>query len=105
MKPVETARTPDVDAYRDLPNFIYSIKQGIRGDQGIRTRIKRCYADGNLVWAATELTSDNTGMRVQTLQTLHHFPHRQLVGEGVIWSRYEDGSFMSPHCQISVMRH
>ena len=41
----------------------------------------------------------------QTLQTLHSFPDRQLVGEEVIWTGYEDGTFLSSHRLISVMRH
>lgn len=105
MKLVDTVRTPDVGAYRDVPDFIYGITREIWEDRGIGTKIKRYYADDCLVRAATGLTSDNTGVTAQTLQTLHHFPDRQLVGEDVIWSGYEDGSFLSSHRLISVMRH
>ncbi len=58
-----------------------------------------------LVRAATGLTTDNNGVTAQTLQTLHQFPDRQLVGEDVIWQGYDDGSFLSSHRLISVMRH
>ena len=39
------------------------------------------------------------------MATLHQFPDRQLVGEDVVWTAYEDGSFLSSHRLISVMRH
>ena len=63
------------------------------------------YADDCLVRAATGITTDNLGVTAQTLQTLHQFPDRELVGEDVIWSGYDDGSFLSSHRLISVMRH
>lgn len=44
-------------------------------------------------------------MLAQTLQTLHQFPDRQLVGEDVIWSDGGDGTLLSSHRLISVMRH
>ena len=52
-----------------------------------------------------ELTADNSGVTAQTLQTLHQFPDRQLVGEEVIWADGGDGSFLSSHRLVSVMRH
>lgn len=95
----------DVGDYRDVPDFIYGITREIWEDRGIGNKIKRYYADDCLVRAATGLTADNTGVTAQTLQTLHQFPDRQLVGEDVIWTGYEDGSFLSSHRLISVMRH
>ena len=55
--------------------------------------------------AATGLTADNSGVTAQTLQTLHQFPDRRLVGEEVIWADGGDGSFLSSHRLVSVMRH
>lgn len=91
--------------YQDVPEFIYGITREIWEDRGIGGKIKRYYADDCLVRAATGVTTDNLGVTAQTLQTLHQFPDRQLVGEDVIWSGYEDGSFLSSHRLISVMRH
>jgi predicted ester cyclase len=91
--------------YKDVPDFIYGITREIWEDRGIGGKIKRYYADDCLVRAATGVTTDNTGVTAQTLQTLHQFPDRQLVGEDVIWTGYEDGSFLSSHRLISVMRH
>ena len=96
---------PAIGAYRDVPDFIYGITREIWEDRGIGGKLAKYYAGDCLVRAATGLTSDNSGVMAQTLQTLHQFPDRQLVGEDVIWTAYEDGSFLSSHRLVSVMRH
>ena len=98
--------TPRVGQYRDVPDFIYGITREIWEDRGIGRKLERYYAPDVLVRAATGLTSDNSGVTAQTLQTLHQFPDRQLVGEDVIWTADPgDGSFLSSHRLVSVMRH
>ena len=96
---------PNIGRYKDVPDFIYGITREIWEDRGIGGKLEDLYAPGVLVRAATGLTADNTGVTAQTLQTLHQFPDRQLVGEDVIWAEYPDGSFLSSHRLISVMRH
>ena len=96
---------PVLNGYKDVPSFIYGITREIWEDRGIGGKLAGLYAPGVLVRAATGLTADNTGVTAQTLQTLHQFPDRQLVGEDVIWTAYDDGSFLSSHRLISVMRH
>ncbi|MEO8716344.1 MAG: ester cyclase [Acetobacteraceae bacterium] len=91
--------------YANVPEFIYGITREIWEDRGIGGKLERYYASEVLVRAPTGLTADNTGVTAQTLQTLHQFPDRQLVGEDVIWSDGGDGSFLSSHRLISVMRH
>ena len=91
--------------YPDVPTFIYGITREIWEDRGIGGKIKKIYADDCLVRAATGLTAYNLGVTAQTLQTLHQFPDRRLVGEDVIWSGYADGNFLSSHRLISVMRN
>lgn len=98
--------TPRVGQYRDIPDFIYGITREIWEDRGIGGKLDRYYAPDILLRAATGLTTDNAGVTAQTLQTLHQFPDRQLVGEDVIWTADErDGSFLSSHRLVSVMRH
>lgn len=92
-------------AYADVPDFIYGITREIWEDRGVGDKIGKYYAADCLVRAATGVTSDNAGVTAQTLQTLHQFPDRQLVGEDVVWSGYADGSFLSSHRLVSVMRH
>lgn len=92
-------------AYATVPDFIYGITREIWEDRGIGGKLDGLYAPQVLVRAATGLTADNTGVTSQTLQTLHQFPDRHLVGEDVIWAEYPDGSFLSSHRLVSVMRH
>ncbi len=96
---------PNTPGYPDVPSFIYGITREIWEDRGVGGKLEHLYAPGILLRAPTGLTTDNTGVVAQTLQTLHQFPDRQLVGEEVIWAGYEDGSFLSSHRLVSVMRH
>ena len=96
---------PVIGDYKDVPDFIYGITREIWEDRGIGGKLQKYYGASCLVRAATGLTADNAGVTAQTLQTLHQFPDRQLVGEDVIWTAYEDGTFLSSHRLISVMRH
>lgn len=95
----------DLGAFADVPDYIYGITREIWEERGVGAKIKAYYADDCLVRAATGVTTDNLGITAQTLQTLHQFPDRQLIGEDVIWRGYEDGTFLSSHRLISVMRH
>ena len=96
---------PVIGDYRNVPDFIYGITREIWEDRGIGGKLQKYYGANCLVRAATGLTADNAGVTAQTLQTLHQFPDRQLVGEDVIWTAYDDGAFLSSHRLISVMRH
>ena len=96
---------PRTGHYKDVPEFIYGITREIWEDRGIGGKLDRYYAPDILLRAPTGLTTSNAGVTSQTLQTLHQFPDRQLVGEDVIWTGYDDGSFLSSHRLISVMRH
>ena len=96
---------PKTAGYKDVPSFIYGITREIWEDRGVGGKLEHMYAPAILLRAPTGLTTDNTGVTSQTLQTLHSFPDRQLVGEDVIWAGYEDGAFLSSHRLVSVMRH
>ena len=96
---------PNVGGYADVPAFIYGITREIWEDRGVGGKLDRLYAPNILLRAPTGLTTDNRDVVSQTLQTLHQFPDRQLVGEDVIWAGYGDGSFLSSHRLVSVMRH
>lgn len=96
---------PDTGAYASVPDFIYGITREIWEERGISGKLNRYYAPDILLRAATGFTGSNTGVTAQTLQTLHQFPDRQLVGEDVIWTDGGDGSFLSSHRLTSVMTH
>jgi hypothetical protein len=95
----------DLGPYRTVPDFIYGITREIWEDRGIGGKLQKYYAPDILLRAATGFTNSNEGVTAQTLQTLHQFPDRQLVGEDVIWTPYDDGTFLSSHRLTSVMRH
>ena len=97
--------TPDLGHYASVPEFIYGITREIWEDRGIGGKLDKYYAPDILLRAATGFTDSNQGVAAQTLQTLHQFPNRQLVGEDVIWTGYDDGTFLSSHRLSSVMNH
>lgn len=95
----------DLGTYASVPDFIYGITREIWEDRGIGSKLDQYYAPDILLRAATGFTGSNAGVASQTLQTLHQFPDRQLVGEDVIWTGFEDGTFLSSHRLTSVMTH
>ncbi len=96
---------PDLGTYTSVPDFIYGITREIWEDRGIGGKLDKYYAPDILLRAPTGFTNSNRGVTAQTLQTLHQFPDRQLVGEDVVWTEYDDGSFLSSHRLTSVMTH
>ncbi len=96
---------PDLGIYASVPDFIYGITREIWEDRGIGGKLDKYYAPDILLRAATGFTNSNQGVTAQTLQTLHQFPNRQLVGEDVVWTAFDDGSFLSSHRLTSVMTH
>ena len=72
--------TYNIAHYTDVPDFIYGITREIWEDRGIGEKLQKYYAADCLVRAATGLAADNLDVTAQTLQTLHQFPDRQLVG-------------------------
>lgn len=96
---------PNTGPYPDIPSFIYGCTREIWEERGVGEKLRRYYADDCLVRAPSGLTTSMAGVAADTLATLHQFPDRQLVGEDVIWEDGGDGSFLSSHRLISVMRH
>jgi hypothetical protein len=95
----------DLSPYQTVPDFIYGITREIWEDRGVGKKLDQYYAKDIKLRAPTGYTGTNQGVTAQTLQTLHQFPDRQLIGEDVIWQPYADGSFLSSHRLISVMTH
>lgn len=91
--------------FLDVPDYILRITREIWEERGVGPALRKYYADNVLVRAANGMLSDNKGVTAATLQTLHEFPDRQLVGEDVIWSGNEDDGYLSSHRLLSVMHH
>lgn len=98
-------RLPDLGSFATIPEYIYGITREIWEERGVGGKLRAYYADDCLVRAPTGLTDSMAGVAADTLQTLHQFPNRQLIGEDVIWQDCGDGSFLSSHRLISVMHH
>ncbi|PAX09079.1 ester cyclase [Sphingomonas lenta] len=96
---------PITAPYPDVPSFIYGCTREIWEERGVGAKLARYYAEDCLVRAPSGLTTSMKGVAADTLQTLHQFPDRELVGEDVIWDDGGDRSFLSSHRLISVMRH
>lgn len=94
-----------ISPYSNVPDFINGITREIWEDRGIGSKLAKYYASDIKLRAPTGYTGTNHGVTAQTLQTLHQFPDRQLIGEDVIWQPYADGSFLSSHRLVSVMTH
>ena len=93
------------DKFRTVPEYILGITREIWEDRGVGPALKRYYADKVLVRAANGMITDNSGVTAATLQTLHEFPDRQLIGEDVIWNGDDRVGYLSSHRLLSVMRH
>ena len=91
--------------YASVPEFIYGITREIWEDRGVGRKLQQYYAPDVLVRSPANLTVGQHGVTAQTLETLHQFPDRQLVGEDVIWTGDGQNAFLSSHRLISVMRH
>jgi predicted ester cyclase len=96
---------PITAPYADVPSYIYGCTREIWEERGVGEKLARYYAPDCLVRAPTGLTTTMAGVAADTLATLHQFPDRELVGEDVIWDDCGDGSFLSSHRLLSVMRH
>lgn len=91
--------------FRDVPDYIEGITHEIWEQRGVGVALKKYYADGVLVRAANAMIEGNDGVTATTLQTLHEFPDRQLIGEDVIWCNADPRGYLSSHRLCSVMRH
>ena len=91
--------------WHSIADYIHGITRSIWEDRQVATGLAQFYAPDVIVRAPTGVTVGNAGVVSATLATLHQFPDRQLVGEDVIADDHGDGSFLSSHRLISVMRH
>jgi len=93
------------DGHCNVREYILGITRAIWEERGVESALKRYYADDVVVRAPSGILTSNAGVAAATLQTLHEFPDRRLVGEDVIWQGDADGEFISSHRLVSVMTH
>jgi len=95
----------EVDGYPSLHDYIIGITEEIWEKRGIHL-IRRWYSKDCVMLTPAGFTRGVEGVVHGTLETLHAFPDRELLGEDVIWS--DDGparGLLSSHRIISNMRH
>ena len=90
--------------FKNLKDYIIKITHRIWEERGI-DRIREYYAKNAPVKTPSSITSHVEDVVRFTLQTLQMFPDRQLLGEDVIGSEDEPGTFYSSHRILSTMTH
>jgi predicted ester cyclase len=93
-----------LDGYATLPDYILGITERIWEQRGIHL-IHRWYAPDCLVHTPSGPVRGAQAVVQGTLETLHAFPDRQLLGEDVIWSDDGEAGLHSSHRVHSTMTH
>ena len=88
----------------NLKDFILQITHRIWEERGI-DRIRDYYAENAPVKTPSSITYHVEDVVRFTLQMLQMFPDRELLGEDVIGSEDEPGTFYSSHRILSTMTH
>ena len=89
----------------DIVDYILGITREIWEERGVGPALERYYASNVLLRSSAGMVTDRQGVTASTLQTLHEFPDRRLLGEDVIWHGNPESGFLSSHRLTSVMTH
>lgn len=89
------------DQYNDFVDYILKITHNIWEEKGIGI-IYDTYHNNVLMHAGSNNITGIQAVISGTLQTLHSFPDRRLIGQEVIWSEHEDNSYLSSHRIMST---
>ena len=106
IKQSGTRRSPGhTEQGYDIVDYILGITREIWEERGVGPALERYYADNVLLRSAAGMVTGRQGVVASTLQTLHEFPDRRLLGEDVIWRGDEENGFISSHRLTSAMTH
>lgn len=89
----------------DIVDYILGITREIWEERGVGPALERYYADNVLLRSPAGMVTGRQGVVASTLQTLHEFPDRRLLGEDIIWRGDEENGFISSHRLTSAMTH
>lgn len=87
--------------YRDIVDYVLKITHRIWEEKGIGVIYDTYHNDVTMHTSSTNLVGIKDVVS-NTLQTLHAFPDRRLIGEEVVWSDYDVKGFMSSHRVLST---
>ncbi len=90
--------------YLDLPDYILKCTAMIWEGRNIAA-LDWHYADDLIVRSPAGISVGNAAGKANTMATLSEFPHRQLLGEDVIWCGDDDNGFLSSHRIVSTATH
>lgn len=89
------------DDYLDFVDFILKITHRIWEEKGIGV-IYDTYHNNVIMHTGSQNISGIQSVISGTLQTLHAFPDRRLIGQNVIWSNYDKDGYLSSHRILST---
>ena len=90
--------------FKDLPDYILQITERIW--EGRRPDlIRRYYTEDCIVRSPGQIVSGSEAVVASTLEMLHQFPDRLLLGEDVIWYGDDETGYLSSHRILSTMHH
>ena len=89
------------DCYGDFVDYILKITHWIWEEKGLGV-IYDTYGNNIVMHTGSVNISGVKEIVAGTLQTLHSFPDRRLIGQNVVWSRLGDDGFLSSHRILSV---
>ena len=87
--------------YRDFVDYILKITHQIWEEKGIGVIYDTYHNNITMHLGSSNLVGIKDVI-ANTLQTLHAFPDRRLIGQNVIWSNYGKEGFLSSHRVLST---
>jgi len=89
------------EEYKDFVDYILKITHRIWEEKGIGV-IYDTYHNNVVMHAGSQNITGIQSVISGTLQTLHAFPDRRLIGQNVIWTNYKGDGYLSSHRIIST---
>lgn len=87
--------------YNDFVDYILKITHRIWEEKGIGI-IYDTYHNNVIMHSASQNISGIKEVISGTMQTLHAFPDRRLIGQNVIWSSFDKNGYLSSHRILST---
>ena len=92
------------DRWADFPDYILGVTREIWEGRGVH-RLHDWYAPDIIFRMASGLGTGNAAVIRGTMETMHAFPDRQLLGEDVIWSGTPEHGMLSSHRVYAMATH
>jgi predicted ester cyclase len=89
------------EEYNDFVDYIMKITHRIWEEKGIGI-IYDTYHNNVIMHAGSQNINGIKEVIAGTIQTLHAFPDRRLIGQNVIWSKFDEKGYLSSHRIIST---